>query len=625
MPLFEAYHGVSPDEHQRRFDRLSATGYRMISLSVYGPPKGARYAAVWVQRPGPNYVAFHGRSAANYQSMIDTLTPQGFVPVLLSATGGPGGEIFAGVFEQLGTSWAGRHGITADELDSDAQSNAKSGLQLTELSCYGTAAQPLFAAVWQQLPSSLHESWWRSFDGSTYEQLFDAIAGHANRPFLVAPSPGPFYHAIFLDDSVGSGTARHGIGAAEYQSEVDKNLAAGRLPICVRATGSSSDWSQDIYCAVFATDNLPEERIWTATGAPTAGLDSIEAIVREFMIANGIRAGSMALALNGATVVRRAFTFAEVGYPVTQPDALFRLASLSKIFTSAAIGAILESLPVPRRAVFINERIFPLLDISLPRLAGQTVDSRANSITLAQLIDHQGGWMRGVAVPSLHPKVSSFDPCSGPGLRLIGQDLGYNHPPSAMDVAQYMYGEPLQFAPGTSTASIDQRYSNFGYLLLGLAVEKNTGQAFYDYLMKSVLAPIGVADVLVANSLTAAPREVGYQSVNAVPSVMRPDLDPAFVSEPYGGLCTETTVASGGLIATAEAVVQTIARYAVWGVGGRSPGLSRIGNMAGTFTCASSRGNGYDWAVMFNNDDGLDDTARNNFLNGMNTAVDALE
>ena len=105
---------------------------------------------------------------------------------------------------------------------------------------------------------------------------------------------------------------------------------------------------------------------------------------------------------------------------------------------------------------------------------------------------------------------------------------------------------------------------------------------------------------------------------------MRPDLDPAFVSEPYGGLCTETTVASGGLIATAEAVVQTIARFAVWGVGRRSPGLSRIGNMAGTCTCASSRGNGYDWAVLFNNDDGLDDTARNNFLNAMNPAVDAL-
>ena len=173
------------------------------------------------------------------------------------------------------------------------------------------------------------------------------------------PPPAPFYHAIFCDDSVGSGRARRGIGAAEYQSEVDKNLAAGRLPICVRATGSSSDWSQDIYCTVLATDNLPEERIWTATGAPDSAFDSIEAIVREFMIANGIRAGSMALALNGATVATQAFSFAEVEYPVTQPDALFRLASLSKIFTSAAIEAILESLPVPRRAAFIKELVFP--------------------------------------------------------------------------------------------------------------------------------------------------------------------------------------------------------------------------------------------------------------------------
>ena len=33
---FEAYHGVNGAQHQANFNTLSAQGYRMISLSVYG-------------------------------------------------------------------------------------------------------------------------------------------------------------------------------------------------------------------------------------------------------------------------------------------------------------------------------------------------------------------------------------------------------------------------------------------------------------------------------------------------------------------------------------------------------------------------------------------------------------
>jgi Bacterial tandem repeat domain 1 len=48
--MFKAYHGVKGDQHQANFDNLFAQGFRMISLSVYGDPGDARYAAVWVQR-----------------------------------------------------------------------------------------------------------------------------------------------------------------------------------------------------------------------------------------------------------------------------------------------------------------------------------------------------------------------------------------------------------------------------------------------------------------------------------------------------------------------------------------------------------------------------------------------
>jgi hypothetical protein len=46
--------------------------------------------------------------------------------------------------------------------------------------------------------------------------------------------------------------------------------------------------------------------------------------------------------------------------------------------------------------------------------------------------------------------------------------------------------------------------------------------------------------------------------------------------------------------------------------------------MPGTFTCASSRANGFDWAVLFNSNDGLNDAIRDKLLADINSAVDAL-
>ena len=69
--MFQAYHGVTAAQHQSNFNNFSGQGYRMISLSVYGDPGDARYAAVWVQRGGPAWVAVHGVDAAGYQSFFN--------------------------------------------------------------------------------------------------------------------------------------------------------------------------------------------------------------------------------------------------------------------------------------------------------------------------------------------------------------------------------------------------------------------------------------------------------------------------------------------------------------------------------------------------------------------------
>src|ERR1043166_8589540 len=68
---FQAYHGVNGAQHQTNFNNLVAQGYRMISLSVYGDPSNPLYAAVWIQRGGPAFIAVHGVDANGYQSFFN--------------------------------------------------------------------------------------------------------------------------------------------------------------------------------------------------------------------------------------------------------------------------------------------------------------------------------------------------------------------------------------------------------------------------------------------------------------------------------------------------------------------------------------------------------------------------
>src|SRR5215469_4104531 len=156
---FEAYHVVTGAQHQVNFNKLSAEGYRMVSLSVYGDPGSPLYAAVWVQRGGPAWVAVHGIDAPAYQAFFNQWTAQGFVPVLVSATGGIHNAVFAAVFEQgIQGPWQARHGVPAGPANQGGSfdylnaSFAAQNLYIRSFAIYGDANKPYYIAVWHWNP-----------------------------------------------------------------------------------------------------------------------------------------------------------------------------------------------------------------------------------------------------------------------------------------------------------------------------------------------------------------------------------------------------------------------------------------------------------------------------------------
>lgn len=578
MSFFVAYHGVTAATHQAKVDELASRGFRPTSLSVSGPPQDARYAAIWQQRSGPLWVAIHGFSATDYQTRFDQLNEQGFAPVIVTATG-EADAIFAAVFETGVTSaWFARHGLRWDPTGAAGSINFENQRAFDEgfiprcLAVYGSAENPLFAGVWIKNDKPVPWSWWWT-DPNAYQRFFDAEFDAGVRPAYLSVAPTHWIVSVFRDEPIGEWWARHNLTAADYQAEFDLRSGQGLTPLVVQAGGTGDDAR---YASVFVRDDAPIERHFSATGAPFDGSGDLDDIVRTFMSEHAIRAMSIAVARGGLMVAKRGYTWAEPGYPITQPGTLFRVASVSKIFTCAAIDQLMNS-----GRLASNTAAFPFLGITSKLLPSQTPDPDINNIAVQQLAMRRSGLQRDF----------------GADLRTIASRIGIAETPSRWDLVRYIYGEPLIARPGAA-----DNYSNSGFTVLTTIVERASGQSFIDYLRQSVLAPAGITRVWLAATRSNARRadEVAtYDHPGANDSQI--DMTPgAMAANAYGGqVVTENSEGVGGLIASTAAVARTIGTHAVWDIGARQL-ATRYGEMDGTGAGAVSRADGLDFAYAFN-------------------------
>jgi CubicO group peptidase (beta-lactamase class C family) len=655
--LFEAYHGVTAAQHQANFDKWSAEGYRMISLSVYGDPGNALYAAVWVQRAGPAWVAVHGVDAAGYQSFFTKWSNEGYYAALVSATGAINDGVFASVFRQGNRgAWFGRHGMTLADFTAANASAVNNGQIVRSFSIYGTSSDRRYAAIWHPNPNYVKSHVYPADTASAYQTNFNAetqlpgVYLHAYRPAYVAVSSDATYCSVFKDNFLGPWIARHGLSGSDYQTFFNQQVANGFYPIVVQGGGTTA---APIYAAIFAKQDIPDERKWTVTGVPLATLAPVDQAIEIFMKDNGVRATQVAIAKNGLMKSSRGYTWAEPAYRVTQPTDRFLLASCSKMFCEAAIQSLYNGgkLQPPTLTVKPNGNEKPVVgDMVTGNKTGATgyvtavngdtltlvsvlntfttadtaatmsnsggtvavlvyspgtkvyqllgfsdpADPRSDTITVQQLLDHQGGYNDGA-----NPKYpAALDPTYS--MRLIGQALGHVVV-SKLDVARYMYGQPLQFPPGTDSA-----YSNYGYLLLGAVVETVTGMTYHAYLSQAVLQPAGISEVEVFP--TSATGRTSHQAIAEDQGLGQDPLDLAStlnIPNVYGGdgEINEIGDPNDGTAASAEAMAQFIHTHAVWGNGGRAPGFARAGSTPGASTLAVSRWDGVDWAYTVNTRD----------------------
>lgn len=303
-PAWQFYYGVTAAEHQTKFNQFSSEGYQMISLSAYGQPPNNVYAAVWVQRSGPSYYAIHQATASQYQSFFDTYAAKGYVSTIITVTGPASGPIFSGIMVQNGVSnWYQKCGLTQLQYSEESSTAQTSRYILKSFTEYGTTSDRLYCGLWY---ANDQFDKYTTFYDETYSEYQSLFNSETTKPFwrpsCLAVSEDHLISAEFTDTDVGSWVARHGMTAADLQSEYETQLAAGLYIIHLQGGGTGSNAN---YAALWAEHDIPTPRSWRAIGTVSGFTNNAQAesqadtLMQTFMQTNGVRQAQFSVGKNG--------------------------------------------------------------------------------------------------------------------------------------------------------------------------------------------------------------------------------------------------------------------------------------------------------------------------------------
>ena len=194
---------------------------------------------------------------------------------------------------------------------------------------------------------------------------------------------------------------------------------------------------------------------------------------------------SLAFARRGRLIYARGFGYADLDTrDSVEPTSRFRIASVSKTLTAAAIMLLVQ-----RERLKLSDHAFPLLDLQMPFHEKSPLDSRLNSITIHHLLCHTAGWSRNLGRNPFETW-TGFDPMFYPVQ--IAESLGVSSPASPTEIVRFMLTRPLDFDPGTR-----YWYSNFGYCVLGRIIEKVSGTSYEEFVRKELLSPLAIEGIVV--------------------------------------------------------------------------------------------------------------------------------
>jgi len=179
----------------------------------------------------------------------------------------------------------------------------------------------------------------------------------------------------------------------------------------------------------------------------------VDAIAAEFLARPGAAGLSIGVARRGKLLLAKGYGLADAEFDVpANADTLFRIGSVTKQFTSAAIMLLVEQHKLS-------------LDDTLEKLLPE-FPTPGHTVTLRQLLNHTSG------IPSYTD---------------IGETWVAKWPIELSDdeLLALVEGLPFDFAPGQ-----DWHYNNTGYYLLGMILARQGGTSYGEHVAKVLFGPL---------------------------------------------------------------------------------------------------------------------------------------
>jgi serine beta-lactamase-like protein LACTB, mitochondrial len=259
------------------------------------------------------------------------------------------------------------------------------------------------------------------------------------------------------------------------------------LGVGLLAVGIPGLW---VYMSITATKVHPNsQNIPSLTNSPALpkwarAAEQSRQIVRASMSENNLAGLSVAVGIDGGIVWAEGFGFADVesSLPIT-PDHRFRTGTASIVFTSAALGLLLDEGRLK-------------LDDEIQRYVPE-FPMKKWPVTVRQAMGDVAG-------------LKTEDPDDGV--------LTSSHCERPADAVALFAKEPLLFQPGT-----EYRDSTFGWVLLSAVVEAAADTPFTTFLNEKIFRPLGMLDTF-------------KESVTNPPPDAATSYNPRFAANPVYGL-----------------------------------------------------------------------------------------
>ena len=183
-------------------------------------------------------------------------------------------------------------------------------------------------------------------------------------------------------------------------------------------------------------------------------LAQVDSLAREFVAVTRTPGISVAVVQGQDTIVMKGYGAADlVAHIAAGPKTVYRIGSMSKQFTAAEIMRQVE-----RGKISLDDDVSKFLpDVPL----------HGNRVTIRQLLNHTSGI----------PDYGASSAWRNSWTREV----------TPRQIVALVENSPFDFAPGTRW-----RYSNTGYTLLGMVLEKVTGEAYASLLQRELFTPLGL-------------------------------------------------------------------------------------------------------------------------------------